>query len=135
MFAESFLNSSFLEANPYREHKDMNFDDKIFEHEPINKFYDLPMVKKFAFESLQKVNHLCNPLVLSSTKLTNLEQKVIGEVDKIFSEANRLLVTSHKFEYILWQIMRITNGKKYSTEFRDTILVNPFVDDYIKQLF
>jgi hypothetical protein len=69
MFAEDFLCSNFLQGNPYREHKEMNFDEKIFEYEPINKFYDLPLVKRLAFDSLQKVRHLSDPLELSASKL------------------------------------------------------------------
>lgn len=40
-YFEAFLNR-FLDENPYREHLQMNFEDKIFFYEPDNKFFDLP---------------------------------------------------------------------------------------------
>jgi hypothetical protein len=136
MFAEEFLNSCFLQGNPYREHKETNFDAKIFEYEPINKFYDLPLVKRLAFESLQKVRHLSDPLELSSTKLANLEKKVTSDIQKVYNEdCNILIISSGKFEYILEQAMRVANGKKYSAEFATMIHTNPYLADYVKALF
>jgi hypothetical protein len=41
-----------IKANPYREHLDLNFDDKIFFHETVNKYYDLPKVKKLVYQIL-----------------------------------------------------------------------------------
>jgi hypothetical protein len=38
----------------YREHREKNFDDKIFFFEPINKFFDLLWIKRIAFKLLQK---------------------------------------------------------------------------------
>jgi hypothetical protein len=48
MFVENLL-CKFLKENPYREHLDLNFDDKIFFHEPVNKFFDLPLLRKLAW--------------------------------------------------------------------------------------
>lgn len=36
--------------NFYREYHDLNFDDKIFFHEPLNKYYDLILIRSLAFE-------------------------------------------------------------------------------------
>jgi len=47
LFVDRFLNR-FLEESPYREHLDLNFDDKIFFYEPVNKFFDLPLTRSFA---------------------------------------------------------------------------------------
>ena len=47
LFVDKFLNR-FLEESPYREHLDLNFNDKIFFHEPVNKFFDLPLTRSFA---------------------------------------------------------------------------------------
>lgn len=49
MFVNNFL-GKFLNESAYREHLQMNFDDKIFFHEPVNKFYDLPLIRTNAWE-------------------------------------------------------------------------------------
>lgn len=48
MFMDVFLNK-FLKEKPYREHLDLNFEDKIFFHEPVNKFFDLPLLRTLAW--------------------------------------------------------------------------------------
>jgi hypothetical protein len=48
LYVDGFL-SKFLVESPYREHLALNFEDKIFFHEPVNKFYDLPGMKKIAW--------------------------------------------------------------------------------------
>lgn len=40
-------------SNPYREHHDKNYDEKIFFYEPINKYYDLLWMKKMAFRLIK----------------------------------------------------------------------------------
>jgi hypothetical protein len=42
-------------GNPYREHLEKNFEDKIFFFEPLNKFYDLLWVKRLAFTQLMTI--------------------------------------------------------------------------------
>ena len=49
LFVDTFLNR-FIVDSPYREHLALNFDDKIFFHEPVNKFYDLPYLRRCAWE-------------------------------------------------------------------------------------
>jgi len=57
LFVNEFL-LKFIEESPYREHLKMNFDDKIFFHEPENKFFDLPMIRVLAWECLMRVKHV-----------------------------------------------------------------------------
>jgi hypothetical protein len=49
LYSQTFL-EEFITSNPYREHIEKNFDDKIFFHEPVNKFYDLLLIKKLAMQ-------------------------------------------------------------------------------------
>ena len=49
IYTNEFLIKKWIKGNPYREHNDKNYEDKIFFFEPINKFYDLPWVKGLAF--------------------------------------------------------------------------------------
>jgi len=49
LFTNNFLCDNFLQTSPYREHNLMNFTEKIFFHEPVNKFFDLPLIKAYAF--------------------------------------------------------------------------------------
>ena len=53
LFSTTFLEELFSK-NFYREYVDLNFDDKIFFHEPINKYYDLMWVRKLAWTCLQR---------------------------------------------------------------------------------
>ena len=48
IFVENFLKTLY-ERSFYREHLKLNFDDKIFFHEPVNKFFDLLRVKKLVW--------------------------------------------------------------------------------------
>ena len=50
--ANEFLVAPFIVRNPYREHVEKNFDDKIFFFEPINKYYDLLHLKKMVYLKL-----------------------------------------------------------------------------------
>ena len=59
LFVNNFL-AKFLTEKPYREHLDLNFDDKIFFHEPVNKFYDLPLIRTYAWRQFMRVAHLEN---------------------------------------------------------------------------
>jgi len=49
-----FLIKKFILVDPYREHCSKNFDDKIFFYEPINKYYDLLWLKRYAFQEIMK---------------------------------------------------------------------------------
>ncbi len=44
LYVDFFL-CKFINESPYREHLDLNFDDKIFFFEPVNKFFDLPLLR------------------------------------------------------------------------------------------
>ena len=48
-YANEFLLRHWVLGNPYRDHIEKNFEDKIFFFEPINKFFDLLWVKRLAF--------------------------------------------------------------------------------------
>ena len=49
MFGTQFLEELMMK-NFYREYHDLNFDDKIFFHEPLNKYYDLILIRSLVFE-------------------------------------------------------------------------------------
>eukprot|EP00352_Strombidinopsis_acuminata_P004121 CAMPEP_0176383716 /NCGR_PEP_ID=MMETSP0126-20121128/33733_1 /TAXON_ID=141414 ORGANISM="Strombidinopsis acuminatum, Strain SPMC142" /NCGR_SAMPLE_ID=MMETSP0126 /ASSEMBLY_ACC=CAM_ASM_000229 /LENGTH=82 /DNA_ID=CAMNT_0017748965 /DNA_START=3141 /DNA_END=3389 /DNA_ORIENTATION=+ len=49
IYADEFLVEKHILANAYREHGELNFEAKIFFFEPINKFYDLPLIKNIAW--------------------------------------------------------------------------------------
>ena len=68
LFAGNFL-PEYIQKSQYREHLELNFDEKIFFHEPVNKFYDLPLVKKLALDAYKKVQHLQDPLSMSKKQI------------------------------------------------------------------
>ena len=56
VYLNDFLIKQWILGNPYRDHLEKNYEDKIFFFEPINKFYDLLWVKRIAFfEALRLV--------------------------------------------------------------------------------
>jgi len=65
IYSQNFL-GDFITANPYREHTDKNYTEKIFFFEPVNKFFDLLLVKKLAWQQRQEFKHLFDPLRPSS---------------------------------------------------------------------
>ena len=72
LFVDTFLNK-FLSENPYREHLDLNFEDKIFFHEPVNKFFDLPLIRTMAFHQIMRIRHIQNPYSRSAKLQIELE--------------------------------------------------------------
>jgi len=48
LFGTEFL-EELLTRDFYRENLELNFDDKIFFHEPINKYFDLLWIRKLAW--------------------------------------------------------------------------------------
>ena len=64
LFGTQFL-EEFLTGNYYREHLELNFDDKIFFHEPVNKYYDLLWIRKLACSAFQRFKAVQNPLKMS----------------------------------------------------------------------
>lgn len=54
-YAVEYLFKEWILGNPYREHLEKNFEDKIFFFEPLNKFYDLLWVKRLAFAQLMTI--------------------------------------------------------------------------------
>jgi hypothetical protein len=57
LFASNFL-EELLSRQFYREYMELNFEDKIFFHEPVNKFFDLLRVKKLVWDCASIVKHL-----------------------------------------------------------------------------
>lgn len=55
LYVRDFLVKNWIEGNPYRDHLEKNFEDKIFFFEPINKFFDLLWVKRLAFREALKL--------------------------------------------------------------------------------
>jgi hypothetical protein len=64
-YSQNFL-GELITAKPYREHTDKNYSEKIFYFEPVNKFYDLLLVKKLAWQQHQAFKHLHDTLRVSS---------------------------------------------------------------------
>jgi hypothetical protein len=67
IFASNFL-ERLLTTNFYREYREQNLGDKIFGHEPLNKFYDLMRTKFLAWQALHMIKARQNPLELSSSE-------------------------------------------------------------------
>jgi hypothetical protein len=55
LFTGHFLEDNFINKNPYQEHNEMNFEEKIFFHESMNKFFDLAYIKLLAKSALKRV--------------------------------------------------------------------------------
>lgn len=133
LFVNTFL-AKFIVENPYREHLDLNFDDKIFFHEPVNKFYDLPLIRTYAWRQLMRVSHLENLFSKSAKKQESLENETIGELTKLYSTKQmELRRTSTEFESIMSKVMECASGN-YSLAFKEVVLNSNTVEHAISQL-
>lgn len=134
LFVDNFLNK-FLQENPYREHLDLNFNDKIFFHEPVNKFFDLPLIRTFAWQNLMRVRHLQNPYKKSAKSQMEFENQVIGELTRIYqSQENELRRTSTEFEALMSRVMECVSGEHCTKSFREFISMNPNIEHVIKYI-
>lgn len=134
LFVDNFLNK-FLSVNPYREHLDLNFDDKIFFHEPVNKFFDLPMIRTYAFQQLLRVRHLQNPYSRSAKKQISLENEVIGELTRVYqTQGNELKRTSTEFEGLMMRVIECVSGQHCTEPFREAVQSNPNIEHVIKYI-
>jgi len=124
--------SKFLEENPYREHLNLNFDDKIFFHEPDNKFFDLPGVRVLAWEQLMRIRHLKNPFARPQKKQIKFENEVIGELLRCYSTQNELRRTSTEFETMMSRVIECVSGEHCTQVFKDTVLENNRIEHIIK---
>jgi hypothetical protein len=133
LFVNSFL-AKFIVEKPYREHLDLNFDDKIFFHEPVNKFYDLPLLRTYAWRQLMRVSHLENLFAKSAKKQESLENETIGELTKLYSTKQmELRRTSTEFEAVMSKVLECASGK-YSLAFREVVLSSNTLEHAISQL-
>ena len=86
-------------SNPYREHLEKNFEDKIFFFEPLNKFYDLLWVKKLAYNEILKFNLEIRE-VSEDKKLANLSVNLSEKISEYYSSKNILRHNSINLESI-----------------------------------
>ena len=139
LYAEHFLVENFIAKSPYREHLEMNFTEKIFFHEPVNKFFDLVFIKSLAFNSLKHVQHLVDPLSKSKKQNENLQAKCAEQVLYLYkSDERRLKMNSNKIEILVKDLMRLTGAHHWQTQDSDkfiaTIKDDEWIDDIVKQL-
>ena len=92
-FLEEFFTKSF-----YREYVELNFDDKIFFHEPINKYYDLLWIRKLAWTNIQRFKKVQNPMSLSQRQLNVLEAEINVLMDSIYTEDRKARMVSLNVE-------------------------------------
>lgn len=133
MYVDNFL-SKFLRENPYREHLDLNFDDKIFFHEPVNKFFDLPLLRVLAWEQLMCVRHLQNPHARSAKKQVEFENQVMGELVRCYSTQNELRRTSTEFEALMGKVIECVSGQHCTQPFKEFVQNNQNIEHVIKYL-
>jgi hypothetical protein len=132
-YFESFLNR-FLDESPYREHLQMNFDDKIFFYEPDNKFFDLPQTRLLAWQQYLRVKHLSTKSNKGQKKQVEHEDKMMGQIARCYSKQNELRRTSTEFEHLMREVMDVVAGTNCTQVFRDTLQENPRIEHIIKQL-
>ena len=76
------LVANFIRANPYREHHEKNFNDKIFFYEPVNKYYDLLWLKRSAFLLLNQDGRrelIDQAVIQSALQATSLASAAAGD--------------------------------------------------------
>ena len=123
------INTSF-----YREYLDLNFDDKIFFHEPVNKFFDLLRVKRLILKALVQIKHVKNPLKLSKSAQNATQDEILNEIDVLYGKnETQLRLVSIKLEKLAEKVYKVALGS-VGEEFKQKVLDNEYSDHYIKTL-
>ena len=97
MYSTNFL-EEMLTQEYYREYLELNFDEKIFFHEPVNKYFDLLWVRKLAWNSLQRFKAIRNPLKMNRNRIEANETEINRVLDVIFAEGTQARLISIKIE-------------------------------------
>ena len=123
------INTSF-----YREYLDLNFDDKIFFHEPVNKFFDLLRVKRLILKALVHIKDVKNPLKLSKSAQNATQDEILNEIDVLYGKnETQLRLVSIKLEKLAEKVYKVALGS-VGEEFKQKVLANEYSDHYIKTL-
>ena len=85
MFATNFL-EELLTQEYYREYLELNFDDKIFFHEPVNKYFDLLWIRKLAWGSLQRFKAIRNPLKMNRNRIEANEAEITTMLESLYAD-------------------------------------------------
>ena len=85
MFATNFL-EELLTQEYYREYLELNFDDKIFFHEPVNKYFDLLWIRKLAWGSLQRFKAIRNPLKMNRNRIEANETEITTMLESLYAD-------------------------------------------------
>jgi len=110
LFTGSFL-EEFLTTNFYREHHAQNFDDKIFEHEPLNKFFDLLRIKLLVWQAMRRMRHKQSPMHLSAARQKALEEQITAKLEEMHGNpASSLKQSAVKTEELADMCFRATVG-------------------------
>ena len=85
MFATNFL-EELATQDYYREYLEHNFDEKIFFHEPVNKYFDLLWVRKLCFNCLKSFKQFQNPFKINQARVQALEAEIVSQIESIYAE-------------------------------------------------
>ena len=127
-FLEEFFTKSF-----YREYVELNFDDKIFFHEPINKYYDLLWIRKLAWTNIQRFKKVQNPMSLSQRQLNVLEAEINVLMDSIYTEDRKARMVSLNVEKLALMLQKATLNK-VSEALALRVANDEYLDSYMRTL-
>lgn len=135
LYADEFLVERFILANAYREHGELNFEAKIFFHEPLNKFYDLPMIKKIAWEQLNKLRAVQTPLDDRRSLQNKEKENFLKLIDLYYKDnKNSLKQDSVNFEKLIQSAM-IISGPKLSEDYKQSVHQHDdIIDSFVREL-
>lgn len=118
-FLEEMINTSF-----YREYLDLNFDDKIFFHEPVNKFFDLLRVKRLILKAFVQIKNVQNPLRLSNSAQKATETEILEEIEVLYGKnETQLRLVSIKLEKLAEKVYKVALGN-VGADFKKKVLEN-----------
>ena len=132
LFSTNFL-EEILTQEYYREYLELNFDEKIFFHEPVNKYFDLLWVRKLAWTSLQRFKAIRNPLKMNRNRIEANETEINRVLDAIFTEGTQARLISIKIEKLSTLVLQASMNTM-SDGLRNRIANHPFLDRYVRVL-
>ena len=133
MFATNFL-EELLTQEYYREYLELNFDDKIFFHEPVNKYFDLLWIRKLAWGSLQRFKAIRNPLKMNRNRIEANESEITTMLESLYADGKQARIISIKIEQLSALLFKASLNT-VSDELRSRVANHPYLDSYLRSLF
>ena len=132
MFATNFL-EELATQDYYREYLEHNFDEKIFFHEPVNKYFDLLWIRKLCFNSLKSFKQFQNPFKVNQSRVQAMEAEIVSQIETIYAEGKQARLISINNEKLALLVQKVSMNR-VTDELKSRIANHDQLDRYVMKL-